>query len=322
MMTSLGHEVFLYAGEKNDAKVTEHIPCLDEETRARLFPDRFPPMNPKMLGRKIFTGTATLEIAERAEKGDILCLIEGVMQESIAATLPDLTAVEFGVGYSATCTFRRVFESYAWMHAVYGMWPTAAEAMGNFLDEVIPNSFEVEDFPLGDGAGDYLLYVGRLTKRKGLSVLTDIARETKLPLVVAGVGDESLIPPGAEYVGPIGPVERAELMGGARCLIAPTLNLEPFGGVVVEAQMCGTPVITTDWGAFVETVHQGVTGWRCRDLKSFVDSVEDMGPDSGAFDRADIRRRAVERWSTDVVRHRYARYFERVVPSPEPVRGV
>jgi len=43
------------------------------------------------------------------------------------------------------------------------------------------------------------------------------------------------------------PKERAELMGGAIAVIAPSMFPEPFCLVVIEAQMCGTPTITTDW---------------------------------------------------------------------------
>jgi hypothetical protein len=33
MMTDLGHEVILYAGEQNEAPVTELVPCINEKQR-------------------------------------------------------------------------------------------------------------------------------------------------------------------------------------------------------------------------------------------------------------------------------------------------
>jgi glycosyltransferase involved in cell wall biosynthesis len=312
MMMSLEHEVFLYAGEENEAHVTEHVACLSEAERFVLFPERWPSFDPNTDGRRLFNGAAALAICDRAEPGDVLCLIEGTANRPIVEAT-GLLPVEFGVGYEATFCTRRVFESYAWMHAVYGMTGGAWAGVGNFLDEVIPNSFDPAEFPAGAG-GDYLLYIGRLNERKGLELVAQIARDSGCPLVVAGQGNTDLVPLTAEYVGVVGPEARAELLGGARAVLAPTLNMEPFGGAVVEAQLCGTPAITTDWGAFVETVEHGVSGFRCRDLPQFLKAVEE----APGLSRARVRERALELYSTDVVRHQYEAYFRRVAfPPPE-----
>ena len=59
-------------------------------------------------------------------------------------------------------------------------------------------------------------------------------------------------------------------MGDAVALWAPTLYCEPFGGVVVEAAMCGTPAITSDFGALQEHVIECLTGFTCRILSDFI----------------------------------------------------
>lgn len=243
------------------------------------------------------------QISERAEPGDLLLIPFGVCQQSIASRLPHLRAVEYGIGYGGTFADFRVFESRAWQATVYGAQQGAHGADGRFYDAVIPNFYDPAELPLGEG-GDYLLYVGRLTERKGLQIVLDTAERTGLPLVVAGAGEYPL-PDWVDYRGVVAS-EKAKLMGGARALLCPTLYLEPFGGVAVEAQMCGTPAITTDFGAFPETVEQGASGFRCRRMDEFAAAVEK----AGALDRGAIRARALDRYSFAAVRPLYEDYFD------------
>lgn len=301
MMHSLGHTVYLYAGEHNEADCTEHIPC--KTTLGKI-----PPFETDHLTWYTFNNSAHWAIQQRAHPGDYLCLIAGRAQERLAQWLPNLTPVEWGVGYGGVFTDYRVFESEAWRHTVYGNLYGTHTADGKFYDAVIPNFFETEAFPTGDGAGDYLLYVGRLIDRKGLQIVREISDRAGLPLVVAGDGDKNLIPYNATYVGVVGPTERAKLMGEARCILTPTTYVEPFGGVAVEAQMCGTPAITTPWGAFTETIEHGKTGYRCHTLKEFLMAVN-MAP---GLDRDYIRQRAINTYSTDVVKYQYQEYFNRL----------
>ncbi|MGV8130522.1 MAG: glycosyltransferase, partial [Candidatus Pacearchaeota archaeon] len=51
----------------------------------------------------------------------------------------------------------------------------------------------------------------------------------------------------------------------------------PFGGVHVEAMLSGTPVITTDFGVFSQTVINGFNGFRCNTLDDFVQACKKVG---------------------------------------------
>jgi glycosyltransferase involved in cell wall biosynthesis len=65
-------------------------------------------------------------------------------------------------------------------------------------------------------------------------------------------------------------------MSKARAIMGLTYYVEPFGNMVVEGMMSGTPAITTDWGGFTETVIHGETGFRCRNFSDVVSAIENI----------------------------------------------
>src|SRR5690606_22563570 len=106
--------------------------------------------------------------------------------------------------------------------------------------------FEPVDFPFKPDKGDYALFIGRLIQSKGVEIAVQVTRELGMPLILAGQGDPEALgihDPHVVFVGSAGPEQRAVLMSEARLAFAPTCYVEPFGGVAVEAQFCGTPVL-------------------------------------------------------------------------------
>jgi glycosyltransferase involved in cell wall biosynthesis len=191
------------------------------------------------------------------------------------------------------------------MHANYAGYTNPTTIDGKFFDEVIPGYFEPEQFIYKEDKEDYYLYIGRMIDRKGIHIASQVCEEMGKKLILAGPGEP---PKYGEYVGVVGPERRAELMAGATALLAPTLYLEPFGNIVPEAHFSGTPTITTDWGAFVETNIHGVTGYRCRMFDEFCQALEDVK----TLDPKVIRQTAMERYSLDVIAQKYDKYFRRL----------
>jgi len=146
-----------------------------------------------------------------------------------------------------------------------------------------------------------------MVQRKGVDIAAHVCKTIGAKLILAGPGDHR--PSYGEYIGPVGPKQRAELMGNAIATFVPTLYIEPFGNVNIESQACGTPVITTDWGAFTETVVQGVTGYRCRNVEEFILATQNVKN----LDRQAIRDRAVSLYSVDVIAKQYEYYFQRLL---------
>jgi glycosyltransferase involved in cell wall biosynthesis len=135
----------------------------------------------------------------------------------------------------------------------------------------IHHGIPLDEFTFRAGAGDYLLFFGRIHPDKGVSEAIEVARRSGQKLVLAGIVQDAeyfrtAVEPFVDgqqirYVGSVGPAERDALLGGATALLHLIQFDEPFGLSVVEAMATGTPVIAFRRGSMAELIDDGVTGF-------------------------------------------------------------
>jgi glycosyltransferase involved in cell wall biosynthesis len=136
---------------------------------------------------------------------------------------------------------------------------------------VVKPNFIATDPGLRDGAGEYALFVGRLSEEKGIRVLLDAWSQLRdaVPLRIAGDGPlayeiaakvKMFDPSGQTCMGPLSPDEVRRVMQGARFLVFPSVWFETFGLSIIEAFACGLPVIASRLGSMAEIVTDGFTG--------------------------------------------------------------
>ena len=327
MMRAQGCRVILYGPDLIDCEPDEHIVITTEADRKRWgFAPGFDTVGAPLLwdAHQPYWFEANTRAAdairERYTHGDYLCLItstQGAIADAVAGPNwnQGMITVEWGVGYiGIDRRSHAAFESYAWMHHVYGLIDIVD---GRAFDRVVPNFFDASQFYTAKPKGEYLLFMGRVILRKGPHIAAEIAKAAGMKLVVAGYGvtehSKSKIVGGdnvelhgdLEYVGPVGFEGRAELMANAAAVIVPTLYIEPFGGVAVEAMMSGAPVIASDWGSFTEIVTSDV-GRRFRTLREGVQAVREVRE----LDRKKIRKAALKRYSQEAVGPQFMRWFD------------
>ncbi len=137
--------------------------------------------------------------------------------------------------------------------------------------DVIPHFYEPKGQPLPLPENGYALFLGRLSKEKGCMDLLEAWRQMppERRLVIAGEGPE--LPALQKYVetegltnvrfaGFVSGQQQVELWRGAAFLAMPSVWMEPFGMVVLEAWSQGRPVVANAIGALPELITHGKTG--------------------------------------------------------------
>ncbi|MFC8526956.1 glycosyltransferase family 4 protein [Nocardia sp. NPDC057227] len=141
----------------------------------------------------------------------------------------------------------------------------------------VHNALHVDEWPFRAEKKEYALFLGRYTEDKAPHLAVQAAHEAGIPLVLAGKCSEPaeqnyfeekvrpLLGEQDHVFGMADATAKRRLLSEASCLLFPVRWEEPFGMVMIEAMVCGTPVVALRGGAVPEVVVDGVTGRICDD---------------------------------------------------------
>ena len=345
MMQPFGYKVFEYANAGSQSACENKVALTTEAEYARNYPKRDKTAfhgTDAIYGTKawaMFDGRLREKLAENAKPGDLVLHPFGHAHKTLPKDFPQFVHVESGIGYTdhpfgCRC---RIFESSAWMHWHMGKWEDGHKddpGMSKTYSFAVPNSFDLNEWPFSPECQneDYVIFLGRITETKGTIAIANVVREwarlvkegieKPIRFVFAGQGDfqsafmQHLVMDPApdpahylvDYVGPVTGIARAKLVGHARCFLVSSTFIEPFCGAAVEAMLTGTPAIGPTFGAFTETISEGVSGFRCRTLGDYIAAIRACK----GLDREKVSRRTRDRYSFETVGQLYDETFQEI----------
>jgi FkbM family methyltransferase len=304
--------VIEYSNAGSESEAMEKVEMLSEEEYKSLYSNRKDTDfygNDAVIGspaHALFESRLIPALRERLQPEDIICHPFGHAHQRLMSEFPAHQHVETGIGYSTLMpNSHRIFESHAWMHYHQGK----EGRNGRNYEWVVPNYYDLDDWDVAAEPGQYLAFLGRITELKGLDTIRALADHSPWPIILHGQGDPSRwAHPNIEYRGPLNGKDRSEFLGGARALLAPSTFTEPFCGMAAEAMLCGTPIVSVDYGAMTETVIEGISGFRCHTLQDWIDGIHAVGD----LDRRVIANIARSKWSLEACGKRYDKIFRQV----------
>ena len=135
-----------------------------------------------------------------------------------------------------------------------------------------------EFYPQPDRHTPYLAFLGRMSVEKGPHLAIEIAKRTGWRLKMAGKIDfenkgffEREVAPHIdgkqiEFLGEADHAMKNELLGNAVATLFPITWQEPFGLVMPESMVTGTPVVAIAQGSASEVIADGKTGFLCQNV--------------------------------------------------------
>jgi len=183
----------------------------------------------------------------------------------------------------------------------------------------IHHGIDVAQFPFSGAKGEYLLFFGRIHPHKGVYEAIQVAQRIGRKLVIAGIIQDqdyfaARVQPyidgtTVEYIGSVGPDQRADVLGGALALLHLISFDEPFGLSLVESMACGTPVVAFNRGSMPEIIRDGETGYIVEDIEGAINAVATIE----SIDRPKCRADVEQRFTSARMARDYVRVYEEIL---------
>ena len=196
------------------------------------------------------------------------------------------------------------------------------EEFGVPVFNVVYNGIDHARYEFNDSPGDYLLYLSRLNREKGVLTAIEVAKTTGQKLVIAGnsagnaewsfflheiqpfLNDEQI-----NFRGQVNFQEKVELLKNAKVLLFPIERREPFGLVMIESMACGTPVIGFRRGSVAEVVEHGKTGFVVDTKEEMIRAIKQIP----SINRSACRTRVEKNFNLSSMVDQYEEIYEEII---------
>ena len=133
----------------------------------------------------------------------------------------------------------------------------------------IPNAIDIDSLPKNENKmfENQIIYVGRLSKEKGILKLLSISKELpkEIHLIIIGIGPEennvkiASKQKNIHYLGYLPPEKTIPLIRGSKILVQPSL-VEGISSSILESMACRTSIIASNVGGNVELIKNNQNG--------------------------------------------------------------
>jgi glycosyltransferase involved in cell wall biosynthesis len=196
--------------------------------------------------------------------------------------------------------------------------------------DVIAHGLDPEHFPRGTGDGGYCAFLGRIGPEKAPHLAIDAAVEAGIPLRIGGphwsgnrhydryfatefAARVARASARVQWLGELDHRAKIALLRGSLALLFPMQWDEPFGLVMIEAMLVGTPVVAFARGSAPEVVDDGVTGYLVDDVASMAVAIRR----AARLDRRRCRARARQRFRASLMVQRYEALYASLATSAQ-----